>query len=1053
MKNYLFKFALLYCFVYYALVANAGNDSAIEKTINTIVGDEFIISPWNDASSIFSGYTCSSTSLFASEENTFSINVNKTTKTNYPNYSTGYTEGYYSSYRVQALKTGVYTIMGRANCCKRFGNYYSASPIITYHVVVSERPQVTSISIPQTLTLNVDDVYTFSPIIYQTGALTTLTWTSSNPSVVMLDNQTIKAQSQGVSLITCTASNGVSAQCIVTVNPNYATDISLNHSEGEIEINKSIQLLTNIFPSNVTSRVVEWKSSDENVAIVSTAGLVVGISPGWASITATTVDGSNLSASCLIHVVSPLILAKSLNLDVTYVELVQGNKAILTPTLLPTNVSSQTLIWKSSDECVATVDDTGVITTHKIGNAVVTATTTDGTNLTASCNVKVKSKSYLEFENIVYFKDALTLKNNKATLFLQMKNVSDITAVQFDLALPNGVTIAMNDKGTAYDITYVEERVDGTTHTLNSALQEDGTVRVLCYSTANELFLGNEGAILNFPILVSDLESGAYNIILQNIVITDINGNKSYIDAIGSILNVLEATPGDANGDNEIDVADIVAVANHILGSSPEDFLVEAADFDSDGTVDVADIVNIANCILGGNISEARILARKVLNAQSVDLGFSFDVLPFVFEEKGTKTVTLDLCNPDVEFTAFQCDLYLPDGLNVDLNRRGTAYNFSFNADADRTDATYHTLSSAKQEDGSIRILCYSTTNEIFLGEEGALLNIPLTADATLKSGVYELSLANIVLTYANGVKVKPEAYKGSILVGDGGEVKIVKLYGRYTADVLDVFSAALSLNTQITSIDLMETVSLEESGALTTGNPNTLIYLSESMMLANESNIVRGEQCSNIQLTDGCPFNVDKSFTATAATYQRTLAKEGWYSLCLPFAANKPAGATVERFSELDASAGTVVFSEGDIAANVPCIFNAPAGNITFSASDVEIVKTPEKMNDGAFVGVYDKTGEGAIVGSYALFADGSGFGIAGTTAYAEPFRAYIEAERSNAKTLRLIHGETTGVDLLEKEVGERSDIYSIDGRYAGRSIEQLPKGIYIINNKKLIK
>ncbi|MBO5466192.1 MAG: Ig-like domain-containing protein [Prevotella sp.] len=973
-------------------------------------------------------------------------------------YSELYTEGsknqwgtYYRFYylNVIPIKCGTYTCSFKV---KFYDKYHSLkeTKTVLYNISVVE---VNSIVIPSKLSLIVGDTQEINPTIVPNGAETTLAWTSSNNSIVSVSNGNVTALKDGIAIITCVSDNGVSAQCEVKVNPKRVTNISLNYQEYEIEQNQTLQLEANIQPIDAPNKELVWSSSHPSIVLVGPNGKVVALSEGWANISATTTDGSNLSANCLIHVIAPTILASSLSLDIETLVLTHGDKTTLAVTLQPSNVSSTALKWASSDENIVSVDEDGTITALTIGDATISVSTTDGSNLSATCKVNVKSKSITDFDNVVYFNDVIALKNKEMSIPLNLKNKKDITAVQFDLALPNGVTIAMDDKGTAYDITYVEERVDGTTHTLNSALQEDGTVRVLCYSTANELFLGNEGAILNFPILVSDLESGAYNIILQNIVITDINGNKSYIDAIGSILNVLEATPGDANGDNEIDVADIVAVANHILGSSPEDFLVEAADFDSDGTVDVADIVNIANYILGGNISEARILARKVLNAQSVDLGFSFDVLPFVFEEKGTKTVTLDLCNPDVEFTAFQCDLYLPDGLNVDLNRRGTAYNFSFNADADRTDATYHTLSSAKQEDGSIRILCYSTTNEIFLGEEGALLNIPLTADATLKSGVYELSLANIVLTYANGVKVKPEAYKGSILVGDGGEVKIVKLYGRYTADVLDVFSAALSLNTQITSIDLMETVSLEESGALTTGNPNTLIYLSESMMLANESNIVRGEQCSNIQLTDGCPFNVDKSFTATAATYQRTLAKEGWYSLCLPYVANKPAGVTVERFSELDASAGTVVFSEGDIAANVPCIFNAPAGNITFSASDVEIVKTPEKMNDGAFVGVYDKTGEGAIAGSYALFADGSGFGIAGTTAYAEPFRAYIEAESSNAKTLRLIHGETTGVELLEKEAGERSDIYSIDGRYAGRSIEQLPKGIYIINNKKLIK
>lgn len=57
---------------------------------------------------------------------------------------------------------------------------------------------------------------------------------------------------------------------------------------------------------------------------------------------------------------------------------------------------------------------------------------------------------------------------------------------------------------------------------------------------------------------------------------------------------------GDANGDGTIDVTDIVAIANYILGRASSSFDEAAADVNGDGSVDVTDIVAVANIILRG---------------------------------------------------------------------------------------------------------------------------------------------------------------------------------------------------------------------------------------------------------------------------------------------------------------------------------------------------------------------------------------------------------------------------------------------------------------------
>ena len=59
---------------------------------------------------------------------------------------------------------------------------------------------------------------------------------------------------------------------------------------------------------------------------------------------------------------------------------------------------------------------------------------------------------------------------------------------------------------------------------------------------------------------------------------------------------------GDINGDDKVDVSDYIGVANHILGSTPEEFNEKAADVDCNGVIDVSDYIGVANIILIGSI-------------------------------------------------------------------------------------------------------------------------------------------------------------------------------------------------------------------------------------------------------------------------------------------------------------------------------------------------------------------------------------------------------------------------------------------------------------------
>ena len=217
-----------------------------------------------------------------------------------------------------------------------------------------------------------------------------VTWTSTNEYVAIVDaNGKVTAVSVGEAIITATTtdSSNLSASCKVIVNPTLATSITLDKTEVELEATQTATLVATVIPELATNKSVTWSSSNESVATVDENGVVTAIAVGEATITATTTDGSNLTASCKV-IVNPT-LATSIALDKSEVELEATQTATLVATVLPELTTNNSVTWSSSNENVATVDENGKVTAIKVGEATITATTTDGSNLSATCKVTV----------------------------------------------------------------------------------------------------------------------------------------------------------------------------------------------------------------------------------------------------------------------------------------------------------------------------------------------------------------------------------------------------------------------------------------------------------------------------------------------------------------------------------------------------------------------------------------------------------------------------------------------------------------------------------------
>ena len=107
-----------------------------------------------------------------------------------------------------------------------------------------------------------------------------------------------------------------------------------------------------------------------------------------------TVTYGSYTKTCKVKVIEP-ILATKITLDKTNGTVTGGlsytEDLQLTATLAPANVTEKEVTWTSSNPELATVDNNGLVKARsKGGNVIITATTKDGTNLSAKCDVIVE---------------------------------------------------------------------------------------------------------------------------------------------------------------------------------------------------------------------------------------------------------------------------------------------------------------------------------------------------------------------------------------------------------------------------------------------------------------------------------------------------------------------------------------------------------------------------------------------------------------------------------------------------------------------------------------
>ena len=260
--------------------------------------------------------------------------------------------------------------------------------------------QITEVALNKTEeTINVGDTLRLNVTVKPNNATNKdIIWSSSNSAVATVDaNGLVTGVAAGTTTISAQSQDGSrkTVYCSVTVT-QPVTSIVLDKAKETVDIYSwYVDLNATINPGNATDKRISWSSSDESVVSVaqysngsiyynSISARVVG--PGTATITAQAMDGSGVSASCVVTVVQPVT---GVSLNKTYADMLVSDTFQLNAAVTPDNATDKRLSWSSSDKSVATVDANGLVRAVSPGTATITAQAMDGSGETAYCSVTV----------------------------------------------------------------------------------------------------------------------------------------------------------------------------------------------------------------------------------------------------------------------------------------------------------------------------------------------------------------------------------------------------------------------------------------------------------------------------------------------------------------------------------------------------------------------------------------------------------------------------------------------------------------------------------------
>ena len=316
-------------------------------------------------------------------------------------------------------------------------------------------------------------------------------------------------------------------------------------------------------------------------------------------------------------IIEETVVPQTIDIEADSITLTPNESEQLIVNVYPEDADTD-ITWSSSDNRVATVDASGVVLAKNKGRAIIYATTTDGSNLMDSCIVSVVQP----VDGVTMEKHSLTLNagdseqlyanvlpvnaDNKKLIWSTSDSeiaevdadgnvtakkcgVTFIKATSVDNPLATDsckVTVIQPVTGISLNYNTVElHKIGETVQLVATVLPEDASNKEVRWVSSNQSVC----MVANGTVVAVGYGTSV-------IIATTVDGSHMATCTV----NVVEGAdlPGDVNHDGEVNIADINAIIDIILGGNVDGQTRERADVNGDGEVNIADINAIIDIIL-----------------------------------------------------------------------------------------------------------------------------------------------------------------------------------------------------------------------------------------------------------------------------------------------------------------------------------------------------------------------------------------------------------------------------------------------------------------------
>ena len=421
------------------------------------------------------------------------------------------------------------------------------------------------------------------------------------------------------------------------------------------------------------------------------------------------------------------------------------------------------------------------------------------------------------------------------TLDIDLANSTEVTAFQFDLS----------HNENAYELTSgstLTTRAEN--HTLSVTTVDENTIRVLVYSTSNDVISAGNGTVLSLTFS-SENEPNTYNLSISNIVLSDQNGESVSVDSTNGSVTLLGprydlTTSAVDFGEIPVDSSPSQSVT--VNNSGNEDLVILS--YAIDAPFSIAQTLPVT--ITPGNSSsftvEVDTSTKQVVESvlsfstndqdplraiQSTTIQADIFAVNEIYIGSGqgvsNSEITIPVTISNMEpFSAFQFDVTLPN--DVIYSENSTVFS---------SRSQDHVITASIINTNTIRFVSYSGTNTNFTGNDGEVFSFKIIPNIT--SGTYNLPITDAIISNENLVDITSDVYNGSFTINAPSLSTNIQVVDYGNIPVTDVQTTSITLTNSGSATLIIDELVFDSSNLLFPLEIPTTLEVNESTTVTLE--------------------------------------------------------------------------------------------------------------------------------------------------------------------------------------------------------------------------